>query len=340
MGSSIAWHLAGDPGFDGEIVVVERDPTYARASSALVGELDPPAVLDAAQHPSVALRHRLPAPGAGLLDVDLGLKEPGYLFLASAGRRGGAARQPRDPEGRGLCGRAARSGGADASAFPAISTDGVALASHGTANEGWFDGPALMQAFRRKARELGVAVPRRRGRGPGARTRSRLRSGRTIEARTIVHRGRPVVGRGRRAGRHRAAGRAAPPLGVRVRLPRAAAAAAAHHRSVGRVVPARRPLLSRRHDAGRRQRPAGRAARGPAPGMGRHGVAGAGRSACRPSRRPRSVNAWAGYYEYNTFDQNGIVGRHPEHRQPDLRHRLLAATASSSRRRSAAPSPS
>ena len=26
----------------------------------------------------------------------------------------------------------------------------------------------------------------------------------------------------------------------------------------------------------------------------------------------RVLNAWAGYYEYNTIDQNGIVGAHPE----------------------------
>jgi len=25
-------------------------------------------------------------------------------------------------------------------------------------------------------------------------------------------------------------------------------------------------------------------------------------------------SSWAGYYEYNTFDENGIIGQHPFHR--------------------------
>ena len=35
MGSSIAYHLRSDPNFAGDITVIERDPSYARASSAL-----------------------------------------------------------------------------------------------------------------------------------------------------------------------------------------------------------------------------------------------------------------------------------------------------------------
>jgi glycine/D-amino acid oxidase-like deaminating enzyme len=40
--------------------------------------------------------------------------------------------------------------------FPWMSAEGVAEASLGLSREGWFDGPALLAAYRRKARSLGV----------------------------------------------------------------------------------------------------------------------------------------------------------------------------------------
>src|SRR5215467_7263874 len=83
MGSSIAWHLASDRNFTGSTVVVERDPMYARASSALSAS-------SIRQQFSTPLNIHLSRFGIGFLrgapntlGVDLGLKEPGYLFLAS-----------------------------------------------------------------------------------------------------------------------------------------------------------------------------------------------------------------------------------------------------------------
>ncbi|NNC00959.1 FAD-binding oxidoreductase, partial [Corallococcus exiguus] len=40
--------------------------------------------------------------------------------------------------------------------FPWLNTDDVAAGTWGRTGEGWFDGYGLMQAFRRKARSLGV----------------------------------------------------------------------------------------------------------------------------------------------------------------------------------------
>ena len=67
-------------------------------------------------------------------------------------------------------------------------------------------------------------------------------------------------------------------------------------------------------------------------------MAGAGAARVPAFEAAKLVNSWAGYYDYNTFDQNGIVGR-----RPGIESLIFAtgfaATASSSRQPSAAPSP-
>lgn len=309
MGSSIAWHLAGDPGFDGTVTVVERDPTYARASSALSAS-------SIRQQFSTPLNIHLSRYGIGflrrareLLDVELGLKEPGYLFLASPAGEAVLRANNAIQRGEG-CAVELLDPAALAGRFPSISSEGVALASHGTANEGWFDGPALMQGFRRKARERGVAYLDDEvvGLAPHAVT---LRSGRTLAARTIV------IAAGPWSGEVAAMAGIALPVEPRRRSVFVFDCRAAL------------PLLPLTIDpSGVWFRPEGRlwlAGTTPAPGNDPPGaplevqhqewddmVWPALAHRVPAFEAAKVVNAWAGYYEYNTFDQNGIVGRHPE----------------------------
>jgi glycine/D-amino acid oxidase-like deaminating enzyme len=309
MGSSIAWHLSGDPNFDGTVTVIERDPNYARASSALSAS-------SIRQQFSTPLNIHLSRYGIGFLrqakeflDVELGLREPGYLFLATAAGEA-VLRANNAIQTREGCAVELLDPAAMMRRFPSISAEGVALASHGTANEGWFDGPALMQGFRRKARERGVEYVHDEVVGVAA-NEVTLRSGRTIEARTIVIAAGPWSGE--------VAAMAGIPLPVEPR-----------RRSVF-VFDCREtlPLLPLTIDpSGVWFRPEGRfwlAGTTPATGNDPPGapldvqhqewddmVWPALAHRVPAFEAAKVVNSWAGYYEYNTFDQNGIVGRHPE----------------------------
>ncbi len=309
MGSSVAYHLKSDPAFTGTVTVIERDPTYARASSALSAS-------SIRQQFSTPLNIHLSRYGIGflrrageLLGVELGLREPGYLFLASpAGEpvlRANHAIQKGEDCAVELLDPAALVG-----RFPWISTEGVTLASHGTANEGWFDGPALMQGFRRKARDLGAAYVADEVVGVSDRVVT-LRKGGQLEAKAIV------LAAGAWSGEVAACAGIVLPVEPR-------------RRSVFvfdvREPPGITPLTI--DPSGTWFRPEGRFYIGgttPAAGNDPPGaplevqhqewdeIVWPTLAARVPAfEAAKVVNAWAGYYEYNTFDQNGIVGRHPE----------------------------
>jgi glycine/D-amino acid oxidase-like deaminating enzyme len=160
-GCATAYFLAA-AGFDGSVLVVERDPTYANAPSARAAG---------------GIRQQFSTPeniSIGLfgaefvknvdryLSIDgevpqLGFKERGYLILASPDAL--PLMQANNALQRELGADIAYQSNADLSArFPWLATEGLAGGFLGLANEGWLDPYSLLQAFRRKAISLGITV--------------------------------------------------------------------------------------------------------------------------------------------------------------------------------------
>lgn len=189
IGSAIACFLAAEPAFDGSVAVVEKDPTYAESSTARsVGGIRKQFSIPENINISNYGEQFLKAIGEHLTvageSPDIGLVEAGYLFLASpAGLP--VLRGNHDVQRR--CGADVVLLSADElkARFPWLAVDGLAAGSLGLGGEGWFDPYGLLMAFRRKARSLGavylkdevVAVDRSADRVVGVRLKSRGRIG-------------------------------------------------------------------------------------------------------------------------------------------------------------------
>ena len=243
----------------------------------------------------------------------LGLTEAGYLYLA------GDALAPVLRANHAV----QREAGADvallspealAARFPWLAVEGLVLGSLGCSGEGWFDGPALMHAFRRKARACGAQFVTAEAVGfdsAGDRVTAVLGSdGRRFDAQAVVI----------------AAGAWSSPLGARldVELPVVAKKRDVFVFDAPAALPGC-PLVI--DPTGVWFRPEGRGfIAGAAPRddsldeapleaidhawFDEHlWPALAARVPAFEALRVRS--AWAGYYEMNLFDHNAILGLHP-----------------------------
>ena len=160
IGSAIAYFLKASPHFKGDVVVIERDPSYSKAST-------PRSLGGVRQQFSIRENIEIGLFGVDFVKrasqylsvdnepVELGWRELGYLFLASPeGQRiltenqqlqsqCGAKIEILNPENLKI-------------KFPWLNTDGIALGSFGYEGEGWLDPSLLLGAFRAKARALGA----------------------------------------------------------------------------------------------------------------------------------------------------------------------------------------
>lgn len=206
MGASVAWWLTRmQPGL--RVSVIERDPSYARAATALSvasvrSQFSNPVNVEISRYGVEFIRNFAAElalePGQG----DLGLKENGYLFL------GGSAEAPAVmaeiaamQRSLGAATEVLDAAGVQAR-FPWMNVDDLTAGSFGPRDEGWFDNMGLLGGFRAAARRQGVEFLHDTATGlelTGDRVSAvRLASGRTLACGAVVNaagtRGAEVMG--------------------------------------------------------------------------------------------------------------------------------------------------
>ena len=156
--SAAAWRLRHD-GFTGRVVVVERDRTYARASSFLAmggirQQFSTPENIHLSKFGVTLVKNLKQEFGP---DADIGFKEQGYLICAT-------------PEGLPILeeNHAVQiANGADnvllrgdelAARFPWLVTEGIAAGCFGLSGEGWVDPYMFAALFRKAAIAKGVEL--------------------------------------------------------------------------------------------------------------------------------------------------------------------------------------
>jgi len=321
VGSAVAYFLSNDSSFRGRrIVVVERDPGFAQASTArsaggLRQQFSTPENIALSLVTLSLLRRLKTTFGA---EADVAFREQGYLIMASPEAlpvlADNVALQQSMQADIELLETSALT-----RHFPWLASDGIAGAGFGRSGEGWFDPSSLATLMRDAAKAHGVAILREDVTGidveGGRAARVRCASGAALACGALVNAAGPW------AGRLAALAGVALPVEPRKRyvyVIDCREASDALHQAPLTVDP-----------SGVWFRPEGRVFLcGKSPEEGKEPAAADldqidhaffetevwPRLATRvPAfESVKVVNAWAGFYDYNTLDQNAIIGPHPE----------------------------
>ena len=160
MGSAAAWFLSHHPQFDGRILVIERDASYAFCStshthSCLRQQYSSALNIKIAQFAVDMVRrfkHHMNDPAA----PDIALDSFGYMYLAKTEAFADQLRRNQQLQASLGAGTKILSADEIARAYPFYHLDDIILGSHNPHDEGYFDGAAIFDWWRRAAMQKGV----------------------------------------------------------------------------------------------------------------------------------------------------------------------------------------
>ncbi|MBN9271389.1 MAG: FAD-binding oxidoreductase [Mesorhizobium sp.] len=317
VGASTAYFLRKE-GFSGSIALVERDPQFTHSATTLSAasihqQFSIPENIRLSQFTLGLFRRLKEEFGA---DADIGFREGGYLILA--GTEGlpilQANHRAQVAEGADIV---LEDAAALTRRFAWLSGEEIAAGAYGLSGEGWFDAHAYLHLFRKALRAMNVdlitasvtGIAREGNRVTGV----TLDNGETLQAGTVVNAAGP------NAGKVAALAGIALPVEPRKRtvfvfesrdrfddMPLTVDPSGVWWRPEGSV-----------YITGGAEVEDGEQAADPADFEPEWGLFENEIWPVLATRVPafeaiKMTRAWAGHYDYNTLDQNAVIGPHPE----------------------------
>ncbi len=161
MGASAAWFLSDNEDFNGSALIVERDPTYENAStmhtnSCMRQQFSTALNVHISQFAADFVKNIRDYMGGDDRIPQLSIRNFGYMYLADNEDFADVLRGSQEVQLNAGAATQLLSAAQIKSKYPFYNVDDIVLGSINLVDEGYWDGTAVFDAWRRQSRERGV----------------------------------------------------------------------------------------------------------------------------------------------------------------------------------------
>jgi len=161
LGSSSAWWLSENKDFNGRVLVIERDPTYefaatSRTNSCIRQQFSADINIRISQFGAQFVKNFREFLGGDPDVPKVPLQSFGYMYLADNEPFANILRECQQIQAAAGAGTKILKPEEIAADYPFYNLDGIVVGSHNLVDEGYFEGSTLFDWWKRKARQNGV----------------------------------------------------------------------------------------------------------------------------------------------------------------------------------------
>lgn len=161
MGASAAWFLSDNKDFDGRVLVVERDPSYencstAHTNSCMRQQFSTELNVRISQFAADFVKNIRSYMGGDERVPELSIRSFGYMYLADNEGFADVLRASQKVQLAAGAATQLMTAAEIAAAYPFYNVDDIVLGSINLVDEGYWDGGAVFDWWRRQSRERGV----------------------------------------------------------------------------------------------------------------------------------------------------------------------------------------